>query len=162
MVYVDDAFLPRQRRKVLEGGENSPHQSNLFGADRTWCYVVTHSAISQPHPVLKPYQQRVQTMNKLMVWFQHRAGLADGAVIFLWRTQQTLMLLAIAGSRWENVWFGVKIQTKTSTKIPLKSSEQGLSIGGTKMQWFYCEMILYLFLKVQNIAGSDSFWLCPD
>jgi hypothetical protein len=75
-------FLPRQRQKVLGGGENSPHQSNLFGADQTWCYVVTHSAISRPHSALKPYQQRVQTMNKLMVWFQRRAELADGAVIF--------------------------------------------------------------------------------
>jgi hypothetical protein len=43
-----------------------------------------HSAISQPHPALKPYEQRVQTMtmNKLMVWFQRRAGLADGAENF--------------------------------------------------------------------------------
>ncbi len=69
MVHADNALLPRRRQKVLGGGENSPHQSNLFGADRTWCYVVTHSAISRPQPVLKPYQQRVETMNKLMVWF---------------------------------------------------------------------------------------------
>jgi hypothetical protein len=62
-VHADDAFLPWRRQKVLGGGENSPHQSNLLGADRTWCYVVTHSTISRPHPVLKPYQQRVQTMN---------------------------------------------------------------------------------------------------
>jgi hypothetical protein len=62
-VQADDAFLPWQHRKVLGGDENSPHQSNLLGADRTWCYVVTHSTISQPHPVLKPYQQKVQTMN---------------------------------------------------------------------------------------------------
>jgi hypothetical protein len=75
-------FLPRWHRKLLGGGENSPHQSNLFGADRTWCYVVTHSPISQTHLALKPYEQRVQTMNKLMVWCQRRAGLADGAVIF--------------------------------------------------------------------------------
>jgi hypothetical protein len=33
-------FLPRQRRKVLGVGKNSPHQSNLFGADQTWCYVI--------------------------------------------------------------------------------------------------------------------------
>jgi hypothetical protein len=62
-VHGDDAFLPRQCQKVLGEGENSPHQSNLLGANRTWCYVVTHSAISQPHPALKAYQQRVQTMN---------------------------------------------------------------------------------------------------
>jgi hypothetical protein len=45
-VKAGDAFLPRQGRKVLGGGENSPHQSNLLGADRTRCYVVTHSTIS--------------------------------------------------------------------------------------------------------------------
>ncbi len=62
-VHADDAFLPQRHQKVLGGGENSPHQSNFLGADRTWCYVVTHSAISRPHLALKPYQQRVQTMN---------------------------------------------------------------------------------------------------
>ncbi len=67
------------------------------------------------------------------------------------------MLLAIAGSGGENSWFGVEFQTQTSTKIQLESSDQGLSIGVIKMQWFhYCEIILYKFLKVQNIAGSDS------
>ncbi len=40
MVHADNAFLPRRCRKVLGGGENSPPQSNLLGADRTWCYVV--------------------------------------------------------------------------------------------------------------------------
>ncbi len=39
-------FLPRQHWKMLGGGENSPHQSNISGADLTWCYVVTHSTIS--------------------------------------------------------------------------------------------------------------------
>jgi hypothetical protein len=46
------------------------------------------------------------------------------------------MLLAIAGSRWENVWFEVKFQTQTSTEIPLESSDQGLSIGVIEMQRF--------------------------
>jgi hypothetical protein len=62
-VHADDAFLARRCQKVLGGGENSPHQSILLGADRTWCYVAAHSAISQPHSALEPYQQRVQTMN---------------------------------------------------------------------------------------------------
>jgi hypothetical protein len=54
------------------------------------------------------------------------------------------MLLAIAGSGGQNSWFGVKFQTQTSTKIPLESSNQGLSIGVIKTQWFqYCEIILY-------------------
>jgi hypothetical protein len=72
------------------------------------------------------------------------------------------MLLAIAGSGGENSWFGVEFQTQTSTKIPLESSDQGLSIDVIKTQWLYCEIILYQFLKGKNIAGSDSFWLRPD
>ena len=51
---------------------------------------------------------------------------------FLRRTYQKLMLLAIAGSGGQNSWFGVKFQTQTSTKIPLESSDQGLSIGVKK------------------------------
>jgi hypothetical protein len=57
-------------------------------------------------------------MNKLMVWFQRQAGLADDAVNFP-------VLLAIAGSRWEIGWFGVNSWTQTSTKIPLESSKYG-------------------------------------
>ncbi len=52
------------------------------------------------------------------------------------RTYQKLMLLAIAGSGGQNGWFGVKFQTQTSTKIPLEISDQGLSIGVIKTQWF--------------------------
>jgi hypothetical protein len=51
------------------------------------------------------------------------------------RTQQKLMLLAIAGLGGENSWFGVKFQTQTLTKILLESSDQGLSINVIKTQW---------------------------
>ncbi len=61
-----------------------------------------------------------------------------------------------------NGWFEVKFWTPTSTKIPIESSLQQLSIGAIITWWFYCEMIGYKFYKVQNIAGSDSFWLRPD
>jgi hypothetical protein len=37
-------------------------------------------------------------MNKLMVWFQRQAGLADGTINFC-EGQKKLMLLAMAGSR---------------------------------------------------------------
>jgi hypothetical protein len=50
MVHADDAFLPRQRQKVLGGGENSPPHSNLLDADRTWCYVV----MTQSHQPTTP------------------------------------------------------------------------------------------------------------
>jgi hypothetical protein len=39
-----------------------------------------HSAISQPRPALKLYLQLVHGLNSLLVWFQHRGWLADGAV----------------------------------------------------------------------------------
>jgi hypothetical protein len=48
--------------------------------------------------------------------------------------RQKLELAATLGSRWENGWFGIKFQTQTSTKIPLESSDQGLSIGVIKMK----------------------------
>jgi hypothetical protein len=64
-----------------------------------------------------------------MLWFQRRAGLADGAVNF--------HLLAMAGSRWEIGLFGVKFWTQTSTKIPLESSDQELLIGVIQIWLFY-------------------------
>ncbi len=61
-----------------------------------------------------------------------------------------------------NGWFKVKFWSPTLTKILLESSLQQLSFGAIKTWWFYCEMIGYKFYKVQNSAGSDSFWLRPD
>jgi hypothetical protein len=55
-VHAVNAFLPRQFRKVLGGGENSPHQSNLFGADRIWCYVV----MTQRHQLTIPGAETIQ------------------------------------------------------------------------------------------------------
>ena len=46
---------------------------------------------SLPRPALKRYEQRVNTINKLIVWFQRWGGSADGAVIFGW---------GISKSRW--------------------------------------------------------------
>jgi hypothetical protein len=39
-----------------------------------------HSTISQPCLVLKPYLPLVHGLNSLLVWFQHWAWSADGAV----------------------------------------------------------------------------------
>jgi hypothetical protein len=73
------------------------------------------------------------------------------------------LLLAAMPVFWRgNGWFGVKFWTPTLTKIPLESSLQRLSFGAIKTWWFHCEMIRYKFYKVQNSAGRDSFWLCPD
>jgi hypothetical protein len=56
-LHADDAVLPRRRQKVLEGGENSPHQFNLLGADRTWCYVV----MTQHHQPTTPGDKTIRT-----------------------------------------------------------------------------------------------------
>ncbi len=56
-MHGDDAFLPQQRQKVLGGGENSPHQSNLFGANLTWCFVV----MTQRHQPATPGTETIQT-----------------------------------------------------------------------------------------------------
>jgi hypothetical protein len=78
-------------------------------------------------------------MNNLMVWFQHRAELADGAVFFV---EYTAKIDAASNSRVTMgeclVWGQI-----SDPKIPLESSDQGLSIGVIKMQRFYCEIILY-------------------
>jgi hypothetical protein len=50
-------FLPRRRQKVLGGGENSPHQSNLLGANWTWCYVI----MTQRHQPTTPGAETIQT-----------------------------------------------------------------------------------------------------
>ncbi len=116
-------FLPGQHWKVLGGGENSPPQSNLLGADWTWCDVV----MTQSHQPTTPGAETIPTESS-----NHE--LIDGMVSVLgrvgwWgcellrRTQQKLMLLAIAGSRGANSWFRVKFQTQASTKIPLESSD---------------------------------------
>ncbi len=39
-----------------------------------------HSAICQPCPALKQYHQLVHGLSSLLVWFQRRVWLADGAV----------------------------------------------------------------------------------
>ncbi len=121
-------------KRCLEGVKIAPTNPTFLAPIGHGVLSSWHNAISQPHSVLKSYKQRVQTMNKLMVWFQRRAGLADGAVIFCEGHRKKLMLLAMAGSRWEIVSFGVNFWTQTSTKIPLESSDQGLPIGVIKMQ----------------------------
>jgi hypothetical protein len=80
-----DDLLPRQRQEVLGGGANSP-PCNLLRVDKiTFGHGVMssgHSTISRPHPVLKRYEQRVHTMDQLMVSFQRWAGSADEDINF--------------------------------------------------------------------------------
>ncbi len=44
---------------MLGGGENSPHQSNLLGADQTWRYVV----MTQCHQLTTPGAETIRTEN---------------------------------------------------------------------------------------------------
>ncbi len=80
---------------------------------------------------------------------------------FLGGDGQNLLLAAMPGLWRENGWFGNKNWTKMSTSILLESSFQRLSIG-VKTLWFVCVNIQHYFLKVQTIAASMSFLLCPD
>ena len=85
-----------------------------------------------------------------------------GRYEFFGGDDQNLLLAAIPGLWRGNGWFGVDFWTQTSTKIPLESSFQRLSIGAIKTLWFLCEMIRYKFYKVQNSADSNSCWFRPD
>ena len=81
-VHLDYVLLSQRRQKVIGGGENSPPmQPSLHQQVRHGVMSVGHSTIS-PRPALKQYEQRVNTINKSMVWFQHWLGATDGAVIF--------------------------------------------------------------------------------
>jgi len=75
-----DDLLPRRRRELLGGGANSP-PCNLLRVDKiTFGHGVMssgHSTIIRPHSALKRYEQRVHTMDQLMVSFQRWAGSAD-------------------------------------------------------------------------------------
>ena len=78
-------LLPRRRRMVLGGGANSP-PCNLLCVDKiTFGHGVMssgHSTISRPDPALKRYEQRVHTMDQLMISFRRWAGLADDDINF--------------------------------------------------------------------------------
>ena len=78
IVRPGDVLLPRRRREVLGGGANSP-PCNLLCVDKiTFGHGVMSSGHSTiPHLTLKRYEQRVHTMDQLMVSFQCWAGSAD-------------------------------------------------------------------------------------
>jgi len=75
-----DVLLPWRCQMVLGGGANSS-PCNLLRIEKiTFGHGVMssgHSTISQPHPALEQYEQRVHTTDQLMVSFQHWAGSAD-------------------------------------------------------------------------------------
>jgi hypothetical protein len=73
------------------------------------------------------------------------------------------MLLAITESQWETSWFEVKFQTQASTKIPLESSHQGLSISVIQIWWFLCQIIqsYYDQLTAENFPGETDLVTQP-
>jgi hypothetical protein len=72
---------------LLTSGENSPLMQPSLSLHQQMAVVghgvlsYGHSTISLPCLSLTRYKQRVNNMNKLMIWFQCWAGSADGAVI---------------------------------------------------------------------------------
>ncbi len=79
-VRLGDALLPRRCPMVLGGGANST-PCNLLRVDKiTFEHGVMssgHSTINRPDPALKRYEQRVRTMDQLMISFQRWAGSTD-------------------------------------------------------------------------------------
>ncbi len=130
-------FCHGSAERCLEEVKIAPPQFNLLSADWTWCYVV----MTQRHQPTLPSTETIWTESSSdeqitgMVSAPGRVGW--WCCKFLWGTQQKLMLLAMAGSRWEIGWFGVNIWTQASTKILLESSHQVLLIGVIKIWWFY-------------------------
>ncbi len=49
-----------------------------------------HSTISLPCPALKPYKQRVHTMNEVIVLLWHWHGKNDDDINFFWWTAKTV------------------------------------------------------------------------
>ena len=79
--YVRAMFYCRGgAKRCLEVVQIAP-RCNLLCVDKiTFGHGVMssgHSTISRPHPALKRYEQRVHTMDQLMVSFQRWAGSAD-------------------------------------------------------------------------------------
>ena len=92
-VHPGNVLLPRWRQEVLGGGANSP-PCNLLRVDKiTFGHGVIssgHSTISRPRLALKRYEQRVHTMDQLMVSFQRWAGSADEELIFFRWAEKTI------------------------------------------------------------------------
>jgi hypothetical protein len=69
-MHSGNVILPRRCQKVLGVGANSPsmqpslHRQN---SRQTWCYVVRTQHHQLPCPALKPYEQRVHTMNEVII-----------------------------------------------------------------------------------------------
>ncbi len=112
-------FLPWRRQKVLGGGENCPHQSNIFGADQTWCYVVMTQCHQPTTPGAETIWAESSNHEQIGSMVSAPGGVGWWSCKFLLGTQKKLMLLSMAGSWWEIGWFGINFWTQTSTKIPL-------------------------------------------
>ncbi len=129
-------FCHNGAKRCSEEAKIAPPQSNLLGVDQTWCYVV----MTQCHQLTTPGAETIQTESSNhsqindMVSALGRAGW--WRCNFFTRDTEKLMLLAIRGSGWEIGWFGVSFLMQTLTKIPLKSSYQGLLIDVIKI-WLF-------------------------
>ncbi len=108
-----------------------------------WCQLCTfYSKVNvETIPTKGPYHEWINGMVTglaLPNWGQYEFLGGDG---------QKLLLAAMPVFWRGNGWFGVKFLTPTSTKIPLESSLQQLSIGAIKTWQCYCEMIRYKLYK---------------
>jgi hypothetical protein len=58
-VHADDAFCQGGTERCLEEVKIAPPQSNLLGANRTWCYVV----MTQSYQPTTPGAETIQTVS---------------------------------------------------------------------------------------------------
>ncbi len=103
--------------------------------------MLSHTAPSANHT-----RRLKHTNREFKPWTNWRYGFSAGrgwlmALCIFVEDTANLMLLALAGSQWETSRFKVNFQTQTSTKIPLESSHQELSIGVIQIWCFMCQII---------------------
>ncbi len=98
-----------------------------------------YSAISQPHPALKPYHQFVHGLNSLFVWFQRRVWLADGVVSWWHNTMSDQRQ-----KRWIGGSYFYLLQAPFSTAVAKKHHPHALS-----------------WSSVAAGAAQAPYWLLP-
>jgi hypothetical protein len=149
-------------KRCTEEMKIAPTNPTISAPIRHGVMASWHIAISWPQPVLKPFEQRVQTMNKLIVWFQHQARWADGAVNFCEGRRKNWCCYSngnVAIGDWL-VWGQFLDPNITQDTIG--------NLWSRVFDWCNENMVVFvwnhtnLIFKVLNSAGSMSFWLCPD
>ncbi len=110
-----------------------------------------HSTVSQPHPALKRYEQRVHihTMNEsmVMVSFQHWAGSADDDINLFLVGGKNCSWQLHEGPQWEICSLGSKIGPKPPPRYHWKALIKGFQSSGTAL------LVVSSYLAVHPVPG---------